>query len=231
MKVKNLLAVAALCLFSGTASAQVTDYNSVYFQYNPSWITNYSLFSTFNNANNYVHGFTLGYAKSFGIAGDKVPLFLEVGGHLKYGLQTRSGDILGGGTYRETLNMLALNIPVNFGYSIRLGDNLALNPYVGARMRLNLVGLRTNKTTVGGNEVTKTYNLYSSSDDNMRDSEWTWNRFQIGVSAGVKMIISETFYVEAGYTYDFNRIGKMTTGLLEYNLNTSSVNLGFGYCF
>lgn len=123
--------------------------------------------------------------------------------------------------------MLSLNIPVNFGYSIRLGDNLALNPYIGIKLRLNLMGLMTNKVTVQvGNEKeteSETINLYSSSDENMGDSELTWNRFQIAGQFGAKMIISEAFFVEAGYGVDFSRIAR--------NTRTMSVNLGFGYIF
>ena len=212
MKVKNLLGVAALCLFCGSASAQVTDYNGIYFQYNPSWLS----YNVSGVSSDYIHGFTLGYTKSFGIAGDNVPLFLEVGGNLQYGFH-RDSETIASVKVSETLNLFSLNIPVNFGYSIRLGDNLALNPYVGIKMRLNLVGTVVDKV---GDQST-TFNLYSK--DDMGGSDNTWNRFQIGWQAGAKMVITEAFFVEAGYYMDFNRIAS--------NTRFSSVNLGFGYCF
>ena len=247
MKVKNLLAAAALCLFAGNASAQVNSYGSIYFQYNPAWVSNlnnynYGFINDPTKDNNYVNCFTLGYFQSIGIGGDKVPLFLEVGGNLQYGFHTytiSAEDNIGGvfmkDEYKFKSHMLALNIPINFGYSIRLGDNLALNPYVGIRMRLNLLGVNKRKSTevLGEVELTqdKTVNMFSDSEDNMRNSDYTWNRFQIGWQAGVKMIISEAFFVEAGYTMDFNRLGKVRAYGSDFNLNTSSVNLGFGLVF
>lgn len=230
MKVKNLLAAAALCLFSGTASAQVNSYGSLYFQYNPSWL----IYNIENVKSDYVNGFTLGYFRSIGIGGDNVPLFLEVGGNLQYGVHTTSEDIIKDWSKaKETLRILSVNIPVNFGYSIRLGDNLALNPYVGIKMRLNI--LAADKVSIIENSnlnekplsyknvvtTSSSWNLYSS--DDMGGSDNTWNRFQIGWQAGAKMVITEAFFVEAGYYMDFNRIAS--------NTRFSSVNLGFGYCF
>lgn len=228
MKAKHLLAVAALCLFSSHASAQLANYNSIYLQYNPSWFT----YNVSGADNQFFHGFTLGYSKSIDIVG--LPLFIELGGNLQYGLYsdsaTETNKLSGVNVSAEAsqrVHMLSLNIPVNFGYSIRLGDNLALNPYIGIKLRLNLMGLMTNKVTVQvGNEKeteSETINLYSSSEENMGDSELTWNRFQIAGQFGAKMIISEAFFVEAGYGVDFSRIAR--------NTRTMSVNLGFGYIF
>lgn len=238
MKIKHLLAVAALCLFSSHASAQSTDWNGIYFQYNPSWISNLNRFLEFDKGSNYVHGFTLGYVKSIPIAGNNIPLFLEVGGNFQYGFNRNSesetvtiGNVKETGKLSETIHMLSLNVPVNFGYSIGLGNGLALNPYVGLRVRLNLVGVDVLKATeeVGDNKQTEseTINLYSSSDENMGSSEYTWNRFQIGMQFGAKLLISEKMFVEAGYGFDFNRIGKLG----NHNFRTMSVNLGFGYMF
>ena len=219
MKIKNLLAAAALCLFSGTASAQVNSYGGLYLQYNPTWlVSNYD-----NVETTYVNGFTLGYFRSIGIGGDNVPLFLEVGGNLNYGFHTESQTIIGV-KVRSTDHLLSLNVPVNFGYSIRLGDNLALNPYVGIRMRLNLLGVE--KTTMG--DQSNTINLYSR--DDMDDARW--NRFQIGGQIGAKMIISESFFVEAAYNIDFMPIQNFAVpGGKDYKARTHGATLGFGFVF
>ncbi len=230
MKAKHLLAVAALCLFSSHASAQSTDWNGIYFQYNPSWFT----FNVSDTDNEYFHGFTLGYVKSIPVAGKNLPLFLEVGGNLQYGLYSESRTVnkkQSGVTVKaeasDKIHMLSLNVPVNFGYSIKLSDGLALNPYIGLKLRLNLMGLETIKGTVqvGNAKQTEseTVNLYSSSEENMGDSELTWNRFQIGWQFGTKLIVSNSLFVEAGFGTDFSRIAKHT--------RTMSVNLGFGYMF
>mgnify|MGYP002868684824 CR=1 FL=1 len=227
MKVKNLLAVAALCLFSGSAAAQVTNYNGIYFQYNPSWLS----YNVSGVKSDYLNGLTLGYTHSFGIAGDS-PLFLEVGGNLQYAFKSKTesashtvAGVKASADVTERFNMLSLNVPINFGYSIRLGDGLALNPYVGLRMRLNLLATETAKATVTiGNQTEtekETANMFSK--DDMGGSDNTWNRFQIAWRAGAKMIISEAFFVEAGYEMDFNRIADHT--------RFSSVNLGIGYVF
>ncbi|MBR1683301.1 MAG: outer membrane beta-barrel protein [Bacteroidaceae bacterium] len=228
MKAKNLLAVAALCLFSGNAAAQETNYSSVYFQYNPSWLS----YNVSGAKSDYLNGFTLGYTKSFGIAGDNSPLFLEVGANLQYAFKSKSESesrIIEGTKVSvdvtDRLNMLSLNVPVNFGYSIRLGDGLALNPYVGVRLRLNLLATETEKATVkvGNSSDTEKETLNLFSKDDMGGSDNTWSRFQIAWRAGAKMVISEAFYVEAGYEMDFNRIAERT--------RFSSVNLGIGYVF
>ena len=214
MKVKNLLAAAALCLFAGNASAQVNSYGSLYFQYNPTWfVANYD-----NVETEYINGFTLGYFRSIGIGGDNVPLFLEVGGNVQYGLHTEK---VGG--VRVNDHLMSLNIPINFGYSIRLGDNLALNPYMGIKFRLNLLGVET--YDIKGVENT---NLYSK--DDMGDARY--NRFQIGGQIGAKMIISEAFFVEAGYHIDFMPLQNFdVVGGKSFKARTHGVNLGFGLVF
>ena len=214
MKVKNLLAAVALCLVSGTASAQVNNYGGLYLQYNPTWqIANYD-----NVETEYINGFTLGYFRSIGLGGDNVPLFLEVGGNLKYGLHTEKAAGV-----RINDHLLSLNIPVNFGYSIGLGDNLALNPYVGINLRLNLLGVETYDIKGVDN-----INLYSK--DDMGDARY--NRFQLGGQIGFKMIISEAFFVEAAYHIDFTPIQNFAVvGGKDFKSRTHGVNLGFGYMF
>lgn len=211
MKVKNLLAVAALCLVSASASAQAPSWGGLYFQYNPTWLTcNYDNVDT-----EFFHGFTFGYNQSIGVAGDKVPLFLEVGGNFQYGLHTAKE-----GNVRSTAHLLTFNVPVNFGYSIRLGDRLALNPYVGLKMRLHLLGVETYDVKGAEN-----CNLFSS--DDMGDARW--NRFQIGGQIGVKLIINKAFFVETGYYMDFSPISNFEVkNGKDYRARTGSVNFGFG---
>lgn len=215
MKTKNLLLVAVLCLFSSAAFAQKTNWGGLYFQYNPTWMSsNYS-----NVETAYFHGFTFGYNQSIGVAGERVPLFLEVGGNLQYGLHTEKSYGV-----RSTDHLLTLNVPVNFGYSIRLGSSgLALNPYVGLKMRLHLLGVETYDVT-GANNT----NLFSK--DDMGDTRW--NRFQIGGQVGLKFLIKNSIFIETSYYLDFSPIQNFEVlGGKDYSAHTGSLNIGVGFIF
>jgi opacity protein-like surface antigen len=226
MKIKNLLAVAALCLFSSTASAQCRDYNGIYFQYNPTFLIN-SDYAPYYYETGVANGLTMGYVRSIPIS-SKIPFFLEVGGNLEYGFITEKPwnnykDI------RFTTHKMSFNIPVNFGYSFGLGsERLALNPYVGVRMRFNFLG----QGVMSNNSDSETINFFSSDDLN---SDYTWNVFQVGLQAGVKFIINKHFMLEAGYSYDFIPLAKCvntkTKTREEDYLYTMALNFGIGFCW
>lgn len=222
MKIKNLLAVAALCLFSSHASAQCRDYNAIYFQYNPTIVVNFDQYSIYDN--NLANFFTMGYVRSIPIS-SKIPFFLEVGGNLSYGFKSETKN-----SVTLTSHMLSVNVPVNFGYSFGLGsERLALNPYVGLRMRVNALA----QGHFSGGGQSETYNYFSK--DDMGSSDYTWNVFQLGIQAGVKFIINKHFIVEAGYTYDVIPFGKVPTRqgkvIVDEYLYPMSINFGFGFCW
>lgn len=225
MKIKNLLAVAALCLFSSHASAQCRDYNGIYFQYHPTIVVNFDQ-SPYGFDNDLANAFSMGYVRSIPIS-SKIPFFLEVGGNLSYGFKSETKK-----NVTVTAHMMSFNIPVNFGYSFGLGsERLALNPYVGLRMRINALAQA----------------VYSDNRDNVNfflkedlarfdlGSDYTWNIFQLGLQAGVKFIINKHFIVEAGYTYDLIPLAKCYTragtGIVEDYLYPMSINFGFGFCW
>lgn len=220
MKIKNLLAVAALCLFSSHASAQCRDYNGIYFQYNPTIVGNLDQ-QPYKYDNILANAFTMGYVRSIPIS-SKIPFFLEVGGNLSYGFKSEANKTL-------TIHNMAFNIPVNFGYSFGLGsERLALNPYVGLRMRLNFLAMGTYSNDRDN------INLLSSDDWAKYNwsSDYTWNVFQLGIQAGVKFIINKHFIVEASYTYDVIPLGKcyISKGADDY-LYPMSINFGIGFCW
>lgn len=217
MKIKKLLAVAALCLFSSHASAQCRDYNGIYFQYNPTIVGNFDKFYNLSESN-FANGFTIGYVRSIPIS-SKIPFFLEVGGNVAWTFKYDSKQ-----SVSLTSHLLSFDIPVNFGYSFGLGsERLALNPYVGLRSRINAVAVGVLSS---GNQ-SETYNYFDKND--VGGSDYTWNIFQLGIQAGVKFIINKHFIVEAGYTYDVIPFGKANArGDYMYPM---SINFGFGFCW
>lgn len=231
MKIKNLLAVAALCLFSSHASAQCRDYNGIYLQYNPTIVGDFDYYP-YRYDSYLANALTVGYVRSIPIS-SKIPFFLEVGGNLSYGFKSEK-PWNNNNNIRSTIHMMSFNIPVNFGYSFGLGsERLALNPYVGFRMRINMLAQGV-YTGYGDIESVN----YFSKDDLAKyfnlGSDYTWNIFQVGLQAGVKFIINKHFMVEAGYTYDLIPLAKGVNSKkasdVEY-LYPMSINFGFGFCW
>lgn len=222
MKIKNLLAIAALCLFSSTASAQCRDYNGIYFQYQPTIVVNFDQ-RPYNYDNTLANTLAMGYVRSIPIS-SKIPFFLEVGGNLSYGFKSETRN-----SVTFTSHLMSFNIPVNFGYSFGLGsERLALNPYVGLRMRVNALA----QGVYSANGDRETFNFFSEDD---MGKDYTWSIFQLGLQAGVKFIINKHFMLEAGYTYDLIPLAQCYTYTgktkVDDYLYPMSINFGFGFCW
>lgn len=132
----------------------------------------------------------LGYVHAFSIA--KCPLFLEVGGGLNYLTTKIDGS-------DAKMHMLGLRVPVNIVYKWKINDNLALKPYTGFGLKLQLLG----KLKGDGESI----NLFD--DDDMGGD--SFNRFQAAWQIGCSLDIKD-FNVGIGYSLDLNEFaegGKM----------------------
>ena len=110
---------------------------------------------------------------------------------------------------------MGLTIPVNLVYGVRVNDNLAIKPYTGFYVRVNLMGKEKNEWNnfnyVGTypyghyeEEVEEeTYNLFDNGEDDM--DGYAWKRVQAGWQIGVTFDIKK-FNIGVEYGLDFNRI-------------------------
>lgn len=208
---RKFLLILAVALMSLTASAE--GYNRVYFGYSP----NISMFEfgSFNDIKvpKTVHGFQLGYARGIKILRN-APLYVEVGGYIKYNQSSRyikssSGETIYGKT---TAKLFTGNIPIIFTYRYEVGaiDGLTIAPYIGINGTFN-----TDMTI-------------SQVDSDGDSDSWSAHTevFQCGMQLGVGAIYKK-FYLGLGY---FNNFGHVADWFGE-KAYAQGLNLTVGYEF
>ena len=158
-----------------------------------------------------MNGFSVGYEHAFKVA-KKAPLFIQTGANLYFGRNKESGE---GYEYKTTA--LGLTIPVNVVYGVKINDMLAIKPYTGFYLKVNLMG--KGKESSDG-EKDETYNCFDKED--MEGEDGTWNRCQVGWQIGATLDINQ-FNVGIGYALDFNELAK--------ELRTSKFAVTVGYNF
>ena len=155
-----------------------------------------------------LNGFSVGYVQSWKIA-KSFPIFFETGAGINFARWSDSDDYMDIG---EDLDLkgttLGLDIPLNVVFGVKINDNLAIKPYTGFYLRVNLMG----KAKVSSDndmiqEVLEeydedSYNLFD--EDDMGDDD-KWKRVQFGWQIGATLDINK-FNVGIGYGIDFNEI-------------------------
>ena len=135
----------------------------------------------------------LNYTKAISIT-QSMPFFIEwgIGGQYSF----KSDDDHGVDRKRS---VISAKIPINLIYDIDMpNSSVHFDPFVGVKFRGNIWG--QSKYEYGSES--KTYNLFDK-------DEGDWNRFQVGLQAGVKVRF-DGFFVGLGYGIDFNEIAKKT---------------------
>lgn len=167
-----------------------------------------------------VMGLDLGYVKSFAVS-TTMPLFVEVGANALY----VTGDLYDEKGYSESVNMLSVAIPVNFGYKYVINDKLSVFPYVGAYLRGNITGEIKSEGTdfdydyeTGDMKEVK----YSNEMDMFDSKEGDGSRIQVGMQIGATLNIDK-YNVGISYGFDFNEILEKT--------KTNKLALTLGYNF
>ena len=158
------------------------------------------------------NGFSLGYVQAFSIA-KKLPLFIEAGAgidFMRHSFDGSEGDM----TDKYSINILALDIPVNVVYKVKLTNKINIKPYTGIYLRLNM--LAKEKDEIGGNSETfkEDYNLFDGDDG--------WKRVQLGWQIGAMADYSR-YSIGLGYSIDFNEITE------SCKFGTLSVRLGYNF--
>lgn len=193
----KFIAVAVILLAACTSAfAQNTEKkNSIFVQYNPSKLKADGASKSFTS-------FSLGYSKTFDIS-QETPLFLEVGGAIQFSTYSN------GEHHKEkfSFNFYSLKIPVNFGYTLQVNDNIAVAPYVGLTARGNVYG--------------RGKSGYERGD--LFGDEFDWKRFQVGWQVGANVKFLNSFFVGYSFGTDFNKIAQKT------KVQTHSITLGLSF--
>ena len=126
---------------------------------------------------------------------------------------------------------LGLTIPLNVVYKININDKLALKPYTGFYLRVNLMSKSNDKMEVS---IPSEFSQYVDASDYEWDEDYnnfdkddvgedgTWNRVQFGWQIGATLDINK-FNVGIGYALDFNEIAEKT------KCGIFSARLGFNF--
>lgn len=211
------------------ASSDVEAWKGLRFSYDRTFVnTDFSTGSFEPDMN----GFSFGYVQSFKIA-KKVPIFFETGLGLNFARNSNEfTDDYGNGayeTYKYNQTVLGLNIPLNVVYGVKINDMLAIKPYTGFYLRINVMAKE--KDTYEWNDGAgdsgsedKSYNMFDKDDVLASNLFYAkkWSRCQFGWQIGATLDINQ-FNVGIGYALDFNEIAEKT--------KTSKFAVTVGYNF
>lgn len=168
-----------------------------------------------------MNGFSVDYVHAFKVA-KSFPIFIETGAGINFGKWSDSeSDEMYGYEYevKNSLTTLGLTIPVNVVYGIGINDKMAIKPYTGLYLRVNLMGKTKYEATIDGETESETVNLFDK-DDMGEDGKW--NRVQVGWQIGTTLDINK-FNVGIAYGLDFNEIAE--------KVKTSKFQVRLGYNF
>lgn len=154
-------------------------------------------------------GVSLGWVKGVSVS-NSLPLFIESGFTATYGF----GNLYEEEDYKESIQWLSVQVPVNFGYKYAVNDSFSLFPYVGVTLRGNIMGQVTEEDEYSEEE----YDLFS--EDDMGDN--AFKRFNIGWQIGVGLNYGK-LHLGVSYGNDFNEIAE------ECKVSMTSVTLGVNF--
>lgn len=160
------------------------------------------------------NGISAGYVHSFNL-GRKLPLFLETGAGLDFFRHSFDGSE-GRIVEKVSTNILGLNIPANVVYKINITDKIAVKPYTGLYLRLNLLAKEKFECGLTDNTSEEAVNLF---DGDLGES---WNRVQLGWQIGAAVDYG-CYNVGVGYAIDFNPIA------VDSRLGVFSLRLGLNF--
>ena len=189
-----------------------------------------------------MNGFSLGYVQSFKIA-KKFPIFFETGLGLNFARTSEDESWTDDYSYGYPITVdnkwstttLGLTIPLNIVWGVKINDMLAIKPYTGFYLRVNVMSKNKYKTEVGiPSDMINDMRDYGYSQSDIDDAvsyinedygageeDWSnfdedevgkdgkWNRCQFGWQIGATLDINQ-FNVGIGYALDFNEIAEKT---------------------
>lgn len=167
---------------------------------------------------------SLGFLKSAQVV-NTLPLHLEYGANLQYMFGRDESSLLGVKTTYNASNV-ALNVPLHASLNLSLGK-VAIIPYAGVNLRLNLWGEQIIETKIGNTLATNELDLYDTSDKEGAAGDAAWERFQAGLSYGVALRFG-AITLSAGITSDLMPLvdrGEELTATTELK----TLSLGFAF--
>ena len=154
------------------------------------------------------NGFSVGYVQSWKIA-KSFPIFFETGANVNFARWSDSDDYMGIGEDLDlSATSLGLSIPLNIVLGAKINDNLAIKPYTGFYLRVNLMAkAKMSSDEDAIQEALEEYELdsYNLFDEDDMGKDDTWKRIQFGWQIGATLDINR-FNVGIGYAIDFNEI-------------------------
>ena len=170
-------------------------------------------------------GFSAGYVKGISLS-PQVPIFLEAGANLTWAFKNLTDNMEPEDDYLDDysakLNMLSINIPVNFGYKYDVNERFSIYPYIGVNFRINAIG----KFKIGFEYDDKTenesFNVFDSDDMDELGMGDAWKRFQAGWQIGVAFNI-DRFTLATSYGKDFTEISK------KVKVAMPSITIGYNF--
>lgn len=152
------------------------------------------------------NGFSIAYEHAFKVA-QKVPLFIQTGAGIDmYFSKWDENEDDWKDEYKQ--RMMSLTIPVNLVYGVKINDALAIKPYTGFYLRVNLFGKQKNEWGFENDPdgLTETdVNLFDDGEDDMDGN--AYKRVQAGWQIGATLDVNN-FNVGIGYALDFNKIAE-----------------------
>jgi len=250
-KLKFIALACALTLTAGSASAQfttggnksmkgtsaagdITGYDQITISY-----TNGHFGYDYPSGNDEpdpisTNGFSLKYLHGFSLSAS-LPMYIEAGLNFNYNFHSAEDDE---GYSVTKFQHSALAIPVNFAYKFNVTETVAIKPFLGLNFKINTSTKSrmelTDKFLDDYKELTgQRYDGETESDwqnffdkDDMGSKDATWNRFQLGWHIGVDFQFNK-FLIGVNYGTDFIPAYKYK----KYKVNSSTLNVGIGFCF
>ena len=198
---------------SSASSSDVEAWKGMRFSYDRTFV-NFDVPNGVEAPDMDMNGFSIGYEHAFKVA-KKLPLFIQTGLDLnfaRYSDEESDYDDYNDETetYETKRTTLGLSIPVNFVYGVKINDMLAIKPYTGFYLRVNLMAKdKDTYTWSDGIDSETEEEEYNWFDEKEVGKDGTWNRCQFGWQIGATLDISK-FNVGIGYALDFNEIAEKT---------------------
>lgn len=180
----------------------------------------------------FLHGFDIEYIHGFSLS-KKIPMFIETGLKLDFGFATQviDGNRISASTKVTGIRMqnIYMAIPVNFAYKIGIGNNVALTPFVGVDLKMNLMTRRKiarvpdiimgpNGIPVPDGKIVEDWeSLYNRDGSYMFGDKY---HYQVGWHVGVGVDIWR-IYLGINYGTDFTKAFK--------NVNCSNFAASVGF--
>ncbi len=123
------------------------------------------------------------------------PLFVQSG--LLYNVKGAKGDAFEGEEAKITYSFL--EIPLNVGFQIPVGDYLKVSPYVGGYAGYALTG----KLKLGG----ITFDIFDLDLEGLEEEEYDPKRLDFGANVGVGLHFNDRVIISAQYAHGLANLG------------------------